>query len=104
MQIKKRAQRLRVNQKTHLTNLIILNLLGGLKYAIGENILLVNNSEMTVSEVFQFLKMKSKNSNIINSNNILISINGIDANVLGGQNAVVRDGDKVTLVTIVHGG
>lgn len=84
--------------------MITLNLLGGLRYAIGENILIVNKSQMTISEVLEFLKIKSKNNKIIDSNNILISINGIDSNVLGGNDAMARDGDKLTLVTIVHGG
>jgi molybdopterin converting factor small subunit len=59
---------------------------------------------MTIRDVFELLKNKSKNNKIIDAKNIMISINGIDSSVLGGENAVVMDGDNVTLVTIVHGG
>lgn len=84
--------------------MITFSLLGGLRFTIGENILLVDKSQMTINEIFEFLKMKSKNKNIIDPQNVLISINGTDSSVLGGKDAVIKDGDHVTLVTIVHGG
>ena len=84
--------------------MIKFNLLGGLRFTIGENILLVNKSQMTINEIFELLQTKSKDKNIIDPTNVLITINGTDSSVLGGKNAVIKDGDQVTLVTIVHGG
>jgi molybdopterin converting factor small subunit len=84
--------------------LITFSLLGGLRFIIGENILLVNKSQMTINEIFEFLQTKSKDKNLIDPKNVLITINGTDSSVLGGKNAVIKDGDHVTLVTIVHGG
>lgn len=78
--------------------------MGGLRFTIGENILLVNKSQMTINEIFEFLQTKSKDKNLIDPKNVLITINGTDSSVLGGKNAVIKDGDHVTLVTIVHGG
>ena len=78
--------------------------MGGLRFTIGENILLVNKSQMTINEIFEFLQTKSRDKNLIDPKNVLITINGTDSSVLGGKNAVIKDGDQVTLVTIVHGG
>jgi len=65
--------------------LITFSLLGGLRFTIGEKILLVNKSQMTINEIFGFLQTKSKDKNIIDPKNVLITINGTDSSVLVGR-------------------
>ncbi|MEM0121550.1 MAG: MoaD/ThiS family protein [Thermoprotei archaeon] len=43
-----------------------------------------------------------KNNRI--TNEVIILINGVDANLLGGLNAPLKDGDGLTLIPVVHGG
>jgi hypothetical protein len=77
--------------------------MGGLIYAIGQNTLTIDKSESSIKEILDILKMKSKDKKILD-NNIMISINGIDSNVLGGPYTSVSEQDKIVAVTIVHGG
>lgn len=77
--------------------------MGGLIYAIGQNTLTIDKSQSSIKEILDILKNKSKDKKIVD-NNIMISINGIESNVLGGLNALVTEQDKIVAVTIVHGG
>jgi len=84
--------------------LIEIQLLGGAKKAIGLEKIILNKEFDTVRNILEFLKGKSMIPHVLNKNNIMISINGIDSNVYDGQETVVKSGDLVVVVTIVHGG
>ena len=84
--------------------MITLNLIGGLRYSIGYNKLFIDKPATSVSEILEILNKNSKNKKITDNSNIMISINGIDSNVLGGTNALVTEKDRIVAVTIVHGG
>jgi molybdopterin converting factor small subunit len=40
----------------------------------------------------------------LNFSDIIIAVNGVDSTVLGGREAAVKEGDEITVVSIVHGG
>lgn len=40
----------------------------------------------------------------LNFDNIIIAVNGVDCSILGGMDASAKEGDEVTVVSIVHGG
>lgn len=84
--------------------MITLKLLGGMINAIGKNSIVINKSQSTLKEIFEELKNKAKDSKIIDEKNLMISINGVDSSVIGGKDAIIKTGDIVTIVTIVHGG
>jgi molybdopterin converting factor small subunit len=54
----------------------------------------------------RFLKLKNKSTDasIIDEKNLMISVNGVDSSVIGGKEAVIKTGDIITIVTIIHGG
>jgi molybdopterin converting factor small subunit len=72
--------------------------------AIGKNSIVINKSQSTLKEIFEELKNKAKDSKIIDEKNLMISVNGVDSSVIGGKGAIIKTGDIVTIVTIVHGG
>lgn len=72
--------------------------------AIGKNSIVINKSQSTIKEIFEELKNKAKDSKIIDEKNLMISVNGVDSSVIGGKDAIIKTGDIVTIVTIVHGG
>jgi molybdopterin converting factor small subunit len=72
--------------------------------AIGKNSIVINKSQSTLKEIFEELKNKAKDSKIIDEKNLMISVNGVDSSVIGGKDAIIKTGDIVTIVTIVHGG
>ena len=84
--------------------MITLKLLGGIKNAIGKNSIVINKSQSTIKEIFEELKNKAKDSKIIDEKNLMISVNGVDSSVIGGKEAIIKTGDTITIVTIIHGG
>lgn len=84
--------------------MITLKLLGGVKKAIGKNSIVIDKSQSTLKEIFEELKNKSKDARIIDEKNLMISVNGVDSSVIGGKEAIIKTGDIITIVTIIHGG
>ncbi|HEX2406710.1 MAG TPA: MoaD/ThiS family protein [Nitrososphaeraceae archaeon] len=84
--------------------MIILKLLGGVKFAIGKNSLVIDKPYSTVKEIIEELKNESRNTQILKEENLLISVNGVDSSVTGGKETVINSGDIITIVTIIHGG
>ena len=75
-----------------------------MKNAIGKNSIVINKSQSTLKEIFEELKNKAKDSKVIDEKNLMISINGVDSSVIGGKEAIIKTGDTITIVTIIHGG
>lgn len=84
--------------------MITLKLLGGVKKAIGKNSIVIDKSQSNLKEIFEELKNKSTDASIIDEKNIMISVNGVDSSVIGGKEAIIKTGDIITIVTIIHGG
>jgi molybdopterin converting factor small subunit len=84
--------------------LIIIKLLGGVKHTIGKNFIIIDKSESTLQDILNELQKRSNDKKIMNEKNLLISINGIESSIIGGKDAIIKTGDIITLVTIVHGG
>jgi len=38
------------------------------------------------------------------SNQVIVLVNGVDANLIGGLEAELKDGDELTFIPVVHGG
>jgi sulfur-carrier protein len=84
--------------------LITLKLLGGVKKALGKNSIVIDKSQSNLKEIFEELKNKSTDASIIDEKNLMISVNGVDSSVIGGKEAIIKTGDIITIVTIIHGG
>jgi sulfur-carrier protein len=84
--------------------LISISLLGGARKALARAEISIDRSEASVKDILAFLKMNATEKSILDSVNLLIVVNGKDTSVLEGYDTVVRTGDSVKIVTIVHGG
>jgi len=84
--------------------LITLKLLGGVKFAIGKNSVVIDKSQSTLKEIIEELKNDAIEPKILNEKNLMVSVNGIDSSVTGGKETVIKTGDVITIVTIIHGG
>jgi sulfur-carrier protein len=84
--------------------LITLKLLGGVKFAIGKNSVVIHKSQSTLKEIIEELKNDAIEPKILNEKNLMVSVNGIDSSVTGGKETVIKTGDVITIVTIIHGG
>ena len=84
--------------------MIIINLLGAIKKIIGESTINFQQDYTSVKELLEFLKSKSNGSTSLDTENMLIAINGVESSSLCGDDTLVRCGDVVTVVSVVHGG
>jgi sulfur-carrier protein len=84
--------------------LITLKLLGGVKFAVGKNSVVIDKSQSTVKEIIEELKNEAIEPKILNEKNLMVSVNGIDSSVTGGKETTIKTGDVITIVTIIHGG
>ena len=85
-------------------NLIHIKLLGGIKKAVGRSTLVLDKRVASISEILKFLKDNVEESKNFDADNIIVTINGTDSSMLSRDKNIVKTGDKVTIVTIVHGG
>ena len=71
---------------------------------MGKNSIVIDKPQSTVKEIIEELKNESRNTKILNEENLMISVNGVDSSVTGGKETVIKSGDIITIVTIIHGG
>jgi small subunit ribosomal protein S17e len=84
--------------------LINIKLLGGIKKTAGRSSLILDKHIASISEVLTFLKDNVQDPRILDSDNILVTINGAESSMLSKDDNILKTGDSVTIVTIVHGG
>lgn len=84
--------------------MITLKLLGGVKFAMGKTSMVINKSQATIKEIIEELKNESRHTKILNEQNLIITVNGVDSSITGGKDTVIKSGDILTIVTIIHGG
>lgn len=83
--------------------MITLKLLGSIKKYCGKESIIVNEKEIMLSNIFSILCKNMTNSRHIDTENLLILINGVDLSISdNGQK--IRSGDIVTIANLVHGG
>ena len=81
-----------------------MKLLGGVKFAVGKNSVVIDKSQSTVKEIIEELKNEALEPKILNEKNLMVSVNGIDSSITGGKETTIKTGDVITIVTIIHGG
>ena len=84
--------------------MIDIKLLGGIRKAAGKSNLVLDKHIASVSEILGFLEQNVMDPKDFDANNILVTINGTDSSLLPADQNVVKSGDTVKIVTIVHGG
>ena len=84
--------------------MIAIRLLGGAKKAVGKPAVDFDRPSASVAEILHFLSGISADPRLLQPNNLIVAINGVDSAALQGQQTVAKSGDTVTVVTVVHGG
>ncbi len=91
---------------------ITVKLIGALRPASGENTLIINFEECSVSELIEKISMDSPElkRNLVGGegenqhSNALILVNGREISVLNGLKTRLADKDEVVFIPVVHGG
>ncbi len=85
--------------------MIKIKLLGGAKKSFATDKLEIENDSLTVSQLIELLqKSVPKNLPQLDVKNMLIAINGVDSSTLEGLATLLKDGDIVSIIPVVHGG
>jgi tRNA threonylcarbamoyladenosine modification (KEOPS) complex Cgi121 subunit/molybdopterin converting factor small subunit len=84
--------------------MITIRLLGGAKKAVGRPAVDFDRPSASVAEILQFLTSISTDKRLLQPNNLIVAVNGVDSAALQGQQTLAKSGDTVTVVTVVHGG
>jgi molybdopterin converting factor small subunit len=83
--------------------LITLKLLGSIKKYCGKDNIIINEKEIMISNVYSLLSQNIDSSNLIDKENLLILVNGVDLSILGVDQKL-KTGDIVTIANLIHGG
>lgn len=83
--------------------MITLKLLGSIKKYCGKESIIVHEKEIMVSNIYSILYQNMSNSKHIDTENLLILINGADLSI-SGNGKKIKSGDIVTIANLVHGG
>ncbi|HZA68505.1 MAG TPA: hypothetical protein VE548_02320 [Nitrososphaeraceae archaeon] len=83
--------------------MITLKLLGSIKKYCGKESIIVHEKEIMLSNIFSILYQNMSNSKHIDTENLLILINGVDLSI-SGNGEKIKSGDIVTIANLVHGG
>lgn len=83
--------------------MITLKLLGSIKKYCGKESIIVSENEIMISNVYSVLCKNMPESRHIDTQNLLILINGVDLSI-SGNGQKIRSGDIVTIANLVHGG
>jgi molybdopterin converting factor small subunit len=84
--------------------MIIIRLLGGAKKVVGKPVVNLDRPYASVSDILDFLTTISAKPHLMQRSNLIITLNDVDSASLHGHNTVVKSGDTVTIVPVVHGG
>ena len=85
--------------------MITVRLLGGAKKSFQSGQISVEKSPISVLELLAFLEGSSqKGMPVFDARNVLVAVNGVDSSALQGQGTIVKDGDVVSIIPVVHGG
>ncbi|HEX6377945.1 MAG TPA: hypothetical protein VFZ60_02555 [Nitrososphaeraceae archaeon] len=83
--------------------MITLKLLGSIKKYCGKESIIVHEKEIVLSNIYSILYQNMSNSKHIDTENLLILINGVDLSI-SGNGKKIKSGDIVTIANLVHGG
>lgn len=85
--------------------MIIVKLLGGARKSFSSNTLEIQSDGITIFALLDRLKVSiPANLPQLDQDNILIAVNGIDSSVLQGKETLLKNGDVVSIIPVVHGG
>ena len=85
--------------------MITVRLLGGAKKSFSTDRITIKEKEISVQELLEHLiSQKPPDAPELDTENILVAINGADSSALGGKSAIIHENDTVSIIPVIHGG
>jgi tRNA threonylcarbamoyladenosine modification (KEOPS) complex Cgi121 subunit/molybdopterin converting factor small subunit len=78
---------------------------GGAKKSFPIEHLKIDKSDISIQELITLLtELKPKDTPELDTENVLIAINGADSSAMDGKSTKIKDNDLVSIIPIIHGG
>lgn len=85
--------------------MIIVRFLGGAKKSFSTDKLDIDKSEISINTLFAILaSIKPENTPALDTENVLVAINGVDSSAMEGKETIIQDNDIVSIIPVIHGG
>ena len=78
---------------------------GGAKKSFLTEQLEIDKSDISITELMNLLlELKPKDSPKLDTDNVLIAINGSDSSAMDGKSTKIKNNDLVSIIPVIHGG
>ena len=85
--------------------MITVKLLGGAKKSFSTDKLEISSDITTIISLLDYLEKNTPNNMPrLDPNNILVAVNGVDSSALQGKETILKSGDVISIIPLVHGG
>jgi len=85
--------------------MITVKLVGGAKKSFSTEQLQIDRSDISIRELIDLLlELKPVDTPDLDTENILIAINGIDSSAMEGKSTKIKNNDLVSIIPVIHGG
>jgi molybdopterin converting factor small subunit/tRNA threonylcarbamoyladenosine modification (KEOPS) complex Cgi121 subunit len=85
--------------------MITVKLVGGAKKSFSTEQLQIDRSDISIQELIDLLlELKPVDTPDLDTENILIAINGIDSSAMEGKSTKIKNNDLVSIIPVIHGG
>lgn len=85
--------------------MFIVKFVGGAKKSFPIERLEIDRSDISIQELIDLLlELKPKDSPKLDTENVLIAINGADSSAMDGKDTKIKHNDLVSIIPIIHGG
>jgi len=85
--------------------MITVKLVGGAKKSFSTEQLHIDKSDITIQELLDLLlELKPVDTPDLDTENILIAINGTDSSAMEGKSTKIKNNDLVSIIPVIHGG
>jgi len=78
---------------------------GGAKKSFPVEQLKIDQSNLSIQELINLLlELKPTDTPKLDTDNVLIAINGADSSAMDGKSTIIRENDLVSIIPVIHGG
>ena len=85
--------------------MITVKFLGGIRKSFSSDTINIQIDSMMISDLIKYLQSIISGSHpTLDVDNILIAVNGIDSSALKGKDTLLKNGDTISIIPLVHGG
>lgn len=85
--------------------MIFIKFVGGAKKSFSSEQLSIDKSDISIQELLTLLlELQPANTPKLDTDNILIAINGYDSSAMEGRSTKIKNNDLVSIIPLIHGG